>query len=260
VWLAASSNDFVATRIDVIGEAAVVPPPPAAPVEEVSADPLPIAGIVLGTIFVAGLVYLLTRDYDGRFYRYPYYGSYYRHYYRPEYRPYFGGYPGLPPIITPAPVLAGLVLGTAVVGGSEFLVARDRDGRFYRYPYYGPYRAHYYRPEYRPYNGPYREAPVRQVDPRWELPAYRNGHNAPGNYNPNWNGPRRDAPVQQVAPQRWTPPANQNAPANYRQNWNAPANQGGPRRDAPAYRQPSQGCQGGSNQPCGGRDPGNTNH
>jgi hypothetical protein len=286
VWLAASGNNFVATRIDVVGEAAVAPPPPpVVPVEEVSADPLPITGIVLGSIVVAGLVFLLTRDHDGRFYRYPYYGSYYRHYYRPEYRPYFGGYPALPPIISPAPILAGIVLGTAVVGGLDFLVTRDRDGRFYRYPYYGPYRGHYYRPEYRPYSGPYRDAPVRQVDPRWEPPAYRNGpanynpnwngprrdvpvqqgpqrwtppgnQNGPANYNPNWNGPRRDVPVQQ-GPQRWTPPGNQNAPANYRQNWNAPANQGGPRRDAPANRQPSQGCQGRSNQPCGGRDAGN---
>ncbi|HET8998211.1 MAG TPA: hypothetical protein VFP86_01045 [bacterium] len=281
VWLAAYGNEFVATRIDVVGEAAVVPPPYVAPVEEVSADPLPIVGIVLGTIAVAGLIFLLTHDRDDHYYRYPYYGSYYRYYYRPEYRPYFGWYPGQPPIITRPAIIGGFVLGTTVVGGLEYLVTRDRDGRFYRYPYYGPYRTHYYRPDYRPYGGPYRDAPVRQVDPRWEPPAYRNVNNAPvNNYHPNFNapvnqgGPQRwtppanqnapvinnhpnfNAPVNQGGPQRWTPPANQNAPViNNHPNFNAPVNQGGPRRDAPAYRQPSQGqgCQG-RDQSCGGRE------
>jgi len=294
VWLAASGNELVATRIDVVGPAAVVPPPPVVPVEEVNSEPLPIVGIVLGTIVVAGLVYLLVHDHDGYYYRYPYYGSYYRYYYRPVYRSYFGWYPALCPIITPPVAIAGIVLGTTIVGGLDYLVTRDRDGRFYRYPYYGPYRAHYYRPEYRQYTGPYRDAPLRQVDPRWDPPAYRNVQNAPvnnthptwndpgnrvpvqqvapqrwtppanqnapvNNTHPTWNDPGNRVPVQQGAPQRWTPPANQNAPANYHQNWNAPGNQGGPRQDAPANRQPSQGCQGRSNQPCGGRDAGDVN-
>ena len=267
VWLVASGNEFVATRIDVLGEAAVVPPPlPVAPVEEVSADPLPIVGIVLGTIAVAGLIFLLTRDRDDHYYRYPYYGSYYRHYYRPEYRPYFGPYPAQPPIITRPAVIGGIVLGTTVVGGLDYLVTRDRDGRFYRYPYYGPYRPHYYRPEYRPYVGPYRDAPVRQVDPRWEPPAYRNVNNAPvNNFHPNWNGPANqnapvnnyhpnwNVPANEGGPQRWTPPANQNVPVNQGgpQRWtppanqNVPANQGGPQRWTPPANQNAPVNQGG---------------
>jgi hypothetical protein len=111
---------------------------------------------------------------------------------------------------------------------------------------------------------------VNNYHPNWNAPANQNqggpqrwtppgNQNAPvNNYHPNWNAP---ANQNQGGPQRWTPPGNQNAPVNnYHPNWNAPANQGGPRRDTPAYRQPSQGCQGGSNQSCGGRDQGSTNH
>jgi hypothetical protein len=52
--------------------------------------PPPLVGAVLGTIIVAGLVYLLVRHPGGHLYRYPYYGSYYNYYYRPVYRPYYG--------------------------------------------------------------------------------------------------------------------------------------------------------------------------
>ncbi len=273
VWLVASGDQFVATRIDVIGEVAVVPPAPYVvpeAVPEVAPEPLPIAGIVLGTIVVAGLLYLLVHDHDGAYYRYPYYGTYYHHYYRPAYRPYLGLYPAAALIITvPAPIF-GVVLGRTVVGGLDYLVARDRDGRVSRYPYYGPYRAHYYRPEYRSYQGSYFNVPVRQGDPRWDGPAYRDGHIQPalpyrtpgGPVPPRWTPPavqnapapqqRWTPPAYQNAPapqQRWTPPAYQNAPAP-QQRWTPPAGQNDRYRDAPSQRT-SQRCDGGrSNQGC----------
>src|SRR5438105_8370344 len=198
VWLVPTGNEFRATRIDVLGPVAVVPAPP----PQVVAAPLPIAEIVLGTIVVAGLVYLLVRDNDGRYYRYPYYGPYCRHYYRPEYRSYFGPYPPLAPVIfVPAPIV-GVVVGTVILGGFEHLLARDRDGRFYRYPYYGPYHRYYYRPEYRPYTGSYHDASVRQGDPRWTPPSPQN---APAYRTPNWTPAarqdqhRRDAPASHGA-------------------------------------------------------------
>src|SRR5262249_32025556 len=229
-----NGNELLATRIDVLGPAAAAPPPVVAfpepvPVPEpVPADvsPLPVVGIVLGTIVVAGLIYLLTHDRD-HYYRYPYYGAYYRHYYRPEFRPYLGPPPPFAPIITVPPVIAGRVLGTVAVGGLDYLVARDRDGRFYRYPYYGPYRQHYYRAGYRPYYGPYRDAPVRAGDPRWQGPApqYVRPQLPPARPDPGrapaWQGPpqrwnqdpRNNPPGPQSAPPRWTPPAVQYAPA-----------------------------------------------
>jgi hypothetical protein len=254
-WLVASGSEFVATRIDVVGQTAVVPVVPVAPAA-VIVEPLPIEGIVLGTIIVVGLVFLLTRDDDEHFYRYPYYGPYYRHYYRPEYRPYRGYYPPEAPVITVPQRVAGTVLGTTQVGGLEYLVARERNGQLARYPYYGPYHRYYYRPEYRPYRGPYHDAPVRQGDVRWDAPIYRDGHN-------NQGGPRsRDiaVPVRQGAP-RWTPPVyrdghdNRGGPAYHRPNWNPPAFQTDRRRDAPRYHVPSGRCSGFPNQPCpdGGR-------
>ena len=236
-WLVASGNQLVATRIDVLGPAVAVPPPVVAapppfpapdPAPAEIASPLPIVGIVLGTIVVAGLIYLLTHDHDGRYYRYPYYGAYHHHYYRPEYRPYLGPSPALAPIITVPPVVAGPVLGTCTVAGLDYLIARDRDGRFYRYPYYGPYRRHYYRAEYRPYYGPYRDAPVRESDPRWDDSVRQNVriHGQPARPDPGrapawqspppqWNhDPRDNAPrPYQGPPPRWTPPAVQSAPA-----------------------------------------------
>ena len=241
VWLVPTGNEFRATRIDVLGPVAVVPAPP----PQVVAAPLPIAEIVLGTIVVAGLVYLLVRDNDGRYYRYPYYGPYYRHYYRPEYRFYFGPYPPLAPVIfVPAPIV-GVVVGTVILGGFEHLLARDRDGRFYRYPYYGPYHRYYYRPEYRPYTGSYHDASVRQGDPHWDAPAYRDAHHQG---SPGYRDPGRRAPVPQSTP-RWTPPSPQNAPAYRTPNWTPPALQDQHRRDAPAYHG------GGDAAPMPGGDP-----
>ncbi len=282
-WLLASGSEFLATRIDVIAQVYVAPPPPTVVVE-----PLPIEGIVLGTIIVAGLAFLLARDYDGHYYRYPYYGPYYRYYYRPEYRPYFGPFPVLVAIIAAPPVLVGFVLGVTVVEGFEYLVVRDQDGRFYRYPYYGPYHRHYYRPEYRPYRGPHLNAPVREGEPRWDAPTYQTPHtqsgprdSGPADHDParqvapprvmppanqntpgSSNDPRRDAPgdhgpsnrvpVQQGTPPRWTPPVHQDAPANRNPTGSPPSYQNDRHRDAPGNRQPSQGCEGpASNQPCG---------
>ncbi|TMI79284.1 MAG: hypothetical protein E6H04_10830, partial [Bacillati bacterium ANGP1] len=229
VWLVPTGNEFRATRIDVLGPVAVVPAPP----PQVVAAPLPIAEIVLGTIVVAGLVYLLVRDNDGRYYRYPYYGPYYRHYYRPEYRSYFGPYPPLAPVIfVPAPIV-GVVVGTVILGGFEHLLAR------------GPYHRYYYRPEYRPYTGSYHDASVRQGDPHWDAPAYRDAHHQG---SPGYRDPGRRAPVPQSTP-RWTPPSPQNAPAYRTPNWTPPALQDQHRRDAPAYHG------GGDAAPMPGGDP-----
>jgi hypothetical protein len=113
VWLTASGNELVITRLDAAGQAYSSPPPstyapapypysappptyyPQSPYNYAPAPYYyapPLAGIVLGTIVVAGLVYLLVRHSSGYLYRYPYYGSYYRYYYRPNYRPYYGPY------------------------------------------------------------------------------------------------------------------------------------------------------------------------
>jgi hypothetical protein len=178
----------------------------------------------LGTIIVAGLLFLLARGEDEdehvHFYRYPCYGQYYHYYYRPEYRPYFGPFPGgLPPVITIPQRVAGTVLGTTDVDGLAYLIVRDRDGRFARYPYYGPYHRYYYRPEYRPYRGQYHEAPVRQGDVRWDGPVYRDGHNNQG--GPESRGAGGPLPVRQSDP-RMTPPV---VPPVYRDGQN---NQGGP--------------------------------
>jgi hypothetical protein len=110
VWLTASGNELVITRLDAAGQAVAPPQPapyapapygpspyapayvpaPAVPVPPVVAPPL--VGVVLGTIVVAGLVYLLVRHPSGALYRYPYYGPYHPVYYRPVYRPYYGPY------------------------------------------------------------------------------------------------------------------------------------------------------------------------
>jgi hypothetical protein len=117
---------------------------------------------------IGSLVYLLVRDHD-RYYRYPYYGDYYGYYYRSAYRPYYGWYPVDCPIVyAPAPI-TGFVLGISVFNNYDYLVVRERDGHFARYPYYGPYREHYYRPDYRAYTGSrvgFADAPVRYGDSR----------------------------------------------------------------------------------------------
>ncbi|HEV2438514.1 MAG TPA: hypothetical protein VGX97_00440 [bacterium] len=202
IWLVASGNEFIATRIDTTAQAAAAPV--ALPVQQEAVSPLPLVGVVLGTIALAGLIYLLTRDHDGRYYRYPYYGEYYRHYYRPEYRAYAGAYPATCPIVYAAVPIGGVVLGVSVISGFDYLVVRDHDGRYERYPYYGPYRAHYYRPEYRAYAGPYRDAPVRYGDERGSVILHRmDSVPARAPYQRPANDPR---PVQYQRP---------NGPVNY---------------------------------------------
>ena len=91
------------SRIDAAGQAyapapSPVPYAPSAPYPSVATPfgpvtPVvapPLVGVVLGTIVVAGLVYLLVRHPSGVLYRYPYYGFYRRAYYRSVYRPYYG--------------------------------------------------------------------------------------------------------------------------------------------------------------------------
>src|SRR5579875_2059922 len=255
VWLAANGNDFVAAQIEVSGAAyGPASPPPPAPAYEPS--PLPIVGVVLGTIVVAGLIFLLVHGPDGGYYRYPYYGAYYHYYYRPYYRPYYGYYPAVCPVVyVPVPIV-GIVLGTVVVGGLSYLVARDHDGHFYRYPYYGPYRQ-YYHAAYQPYHGTYGSAPfnapIRQGDPRWDGPSHAGGPGAA----PAFRGPSQQAaptnrqpdprtlqsqpanqpawrPSQQTAPtyRQPDPRTLQSQPANQ------PAWRGPSQQTAPTYRQP----------------------
>ncbi len=227
VWLAANGNDFVAAQIEVSGAAyGPASPPPPAPAYEPS--PLPIVGVVLGTIVVAGLIFLLVHGPDGGYYRYPYYGAYYHYYYRPYYRPYYGYYPAVCPVVyVPVPIV-GIVLGTVVVGGLSYLVARDHDGHFYRYPYYGPYRQ-YYHAAYQPYHGTYGSAPfnapIRQGDPRWDGPSHAGGPGA---------APAFRGPSQQAAPTNRQPDPRtlQSQPANQ------PAWRGPSQQTAPTYRQP----------------------
>lgn len=69
--------------------------------------------------------------------------------------------PPPPPVVVTPPPLAGVILGTILVGGLFYLlVQHPYGGPLYRYPYYGPYYRYYYRPTYRPYVGPYRYAPA----------------------------------------------------------------------------------------------------
>lgn len=215
VWLVASGNQFIATRIDTTAQALVAP---VAPVQQEAVSPLSLAGVVLGTIALAGLIYLLVRDQGGHYYRYPYYGDYYRYYYRPEYRVYTGPYPAVCAVVYAAAPIDGVVLGITVFSGLDYLVVRDRDGRHERYPYYGPYRAHYYRPEYRAYAGPYYNAPVRYGDERGTYLMHR-VDSAPAQYQPPVNDPR---PVQYQRP-NYTP-----VPGQPREN-----DRGAPRYSAP---------------------------
>src|SRR5579864_8331823 len=169
VWLVPDGSQFSATQIDVTGPAAVIPDPAA------GVSPLPIVGAVLGTIVVAGLVYLLAHGPDGGYYRYPYYGAYYHNYYHPQYRPYAGYYPASAPIITVAPAITGVALGIVAVNNLQYILTRDSGGHLYRYPYYGPYHQYYYRSAYHAYAGPnanvYTNAAVRQGDSHWDAPA-----------------------------------------------------------------------------------------
>ena len=162
-------------------------------------SPVPIWGIVLGTVIVAGLLYLLVHGPDDVYYRYPYYGEYYQYYYRPYYRPYIGYYVASGPIIVVAPAIAGVVLGVVVVNNFEYILTRDDYGHLYRYPYYGPYRQYYYRASYRPYTGTYariyQSAPLRQGDRHWDTdkrdlaPAFQRPQRQP---NPGYQRPQQE--------------------------------------------------------------------
>jgi hypothetical protein len=154
--LVASGNELEVAQIYVTGQPAFAPPPPPAPASVVVA-PAPIVGIVLGTIIVAGLAYLLVRDYYGGFYRYPYYGPYYRYYYRPAYRPYVGPYHDAP----------------VRLGDIRWAAPAYRDSHHLGSP---------------GYSGSGGRDPVPQDAPRWTPPATPR-QSAPAYYNPNWTPP-----------------------------------------------------------------------
>ena len=238
VWLMASGNRLVVTAVDVTGPVAV------APVTAEVVAPLPIWGVVLGTVVVTGLLYLVVHGPDSGYYLYPYYGAYYRHYYHPWYRHYAGFYPASAPIITVALPITGIVLGTVIVSGDAFLVSRDPVGHYYRYPYYGPYHQYYYRPLYRPYRPTavqtYVNVAVRQGDPQWDAPAramgsvYRAGHNVPSRQpQPVFHQLNNQAPHQPVFDQPNDRTPQQPQPA-HRQPFNRT-----PQQPLPAFRQPN---------------------
>jgi len=238
--------------------------------QPLSASPVPIWGIVLGTIVIAGLLYLIVHGPDGGYYRYPYYGAYYQYYYRPWYRPYYGFYPAVAPLIVVASVVVGTVLGIIVLNNLQYIVSRDAYGYYYRYPYYGPYRQVYYRPTYRPYVGTnatvaaFRSAPVRQGDSRWDNDKRIL---APANQRPQIHGqpvPQRQPATRPSQPrpayQQPQHPQPQQQPTNHQPQQRPTYQQPQPR---PTYQQPSHqqtpgrsggrsGPGGGSTQQCGG--------
>ncbi len=75
-----------------------------------------------------------------------------------------------PPVVAPQPSLAGLVLGTILIGGLTYLLVHAANGTLYRYPYDGRYRENYYQPSYHPYAGPYRTAPAYTYGPYRRCP------------------------------------------------------------------------------------------
>jgi hypothetical protein len=124
VWLTPVGNEFVVTRIETAGgtyEPSAAPPAPA-PSGPYPAYPSPYPAY----------------PYPGYAYPYPGYAYPYPYYY---------------------PAVAGVVLGTIVVGGLTYLLAHGPYG-YYRYPYYGAYYHYYYRPAYHPYYGGSRYAPA----------------------------------------------------------------------------------------------------
>ena len=136
VWLTAVGNEFVITRIEATGSTYQPSPAPAAPAPYGAYPP-----------------YGNPNPYPG----YPYPGYPYPAYPYPGYAYPYPGYAYPYPYYYPA--LAGLVLGTIVVGGLTYLLAHGPYG-YYRYPYYGGYYQHYYRPSFHPYYGGYRYAPA----------------------------------------------------------------------------------------------------
>lgn len=195
--------------------------------QPLAVSPVPIWGVVLGTIVIAGLLYLLVHGPDGGYYRYPYYGDYHRHYYHPGYRPYVGYYPPTAPVIFVAPAFVGTVLGIVFVSNLAYIVTRDSYGYLYRYPYYGPYRQYYHPPQYRTYPGayvgvPYQSIPVRMGDSRWDAPVTRTppGPDRPRILippatppGPNWRGPR-DVRCRDRAPNQPCPDNGQRGDSN----------------------------------------------
>ncbi len=238
VWVTPSGNQFVATAVNVTGPVAV------APVAAEVVTPLPIWGTVLGTVVVGGLLYLSVYAPDEHYYLYPYYGGYYRDYYHAGYRRYTGYYPASALVVTVALPIVGAVLGTVLVNGNPYLVSRDAAGHVYRYPYWGPYRQHYYRPTYRAYTGPnvstYVRATVRQGDPHWDAPAHTVAvalHHAPAGRNVPQHQPQPAANNQPAhQPQPAYHPANNNPPAHQPQPAYHPANNNPPaHQPQPAY-------------------------
>ncbi|HLW47895.1 MAG TPA: hypothetical protein VKW09_09030 [bacterium] len=175
------------------------------------ASPVPIWGVVLGTVIAVGLLYLIVHGPDGQYYRYPYYGEYYGHYYRPDYRPYRGFWPSSSVVVTVAPHVAGVVLGVVLVDGHHYILSRDAGGHLYRYPYFGPYQKVYYKPDYRDYHGAYvssgdyRRAALRMGDSHWDsdkrilAPDVQRPHLAPRpstqpNHQPQYNRNQQQTP------------------------------------------------------------------
>ena len=179
VGLVSGGNQLLVSQLSFSGPIGYTPP------ATQTVSPLPLWGVVLGTIFVGGLLYLLAAGPDGYYYRYPYYGPYHRYYYRPAYQPYVGRYPQPASIVvvTVAQPIVGVVLGRISVNNYQYLVTRDDTGHFYRYPYYGPYRPYYAVHNANVTNvrvinvtnvtNVYVNAQVRAGDARWDPPAVR---------------------------------------------------------------------------------------
>ena len=207
VWVAPYGSEFIATQIDVTG------PVPVLAATQTAIAPMPIAGTVLGTVLISGLLYLVSHDAYGAYYRYPYYGAYYHHYYNARYRSFGGYYPSSAPLILAAEPLVGTVLGIVTVNNYQYLAVRDHDGQYQRYPYYGPYRSYYYHPTYRSYTGTYANvytrAPVAMGDPHWDAPRYQMqqiARTVTSRPTP-WSAPHRALPALQAQPrpavQQW---------------------------------------------------------
>jgi hypothetical protein len=147
VWLTASGNELLITRLDVAGQGYAPASPPAY-------APGPYPNSAPTTTYYPPAPYSYPTPAPTYYPPAPY--SYPAPTYYPP-APY--SYPAPAPYYY-APPLAGIVLGTILFGGLVYLLVRHSSGHFYRYPYYGSYYRQYYRPYYRPYYGPYRFAPA----------------------------------------------------------------------------------------------------
>jgi len=195
--------------------------------------PAVITGLVLGTVFVGGLVYLLVNDH-GYYCRYPYYGPYHHFYYNASYRPYGGRY-------LDAPIRTGDERwngsrGPATGGPNSFPAHRDVPGIS--------------RPNYlptsngtRPSQLPRYTAPANQ----WTRPSQAPRYTAPAN---QWTrpsqAPRYTAPANQwTGPSqlpRYTPPANRYTGPSQTPRYTPPANRWTGPSQAPRYTAPSYGA------------------